>query len=68
MRRSCCPRGAGSSRPGLIVPEGSAEYAATRALARRGFVRMGSVPRSPELPYGQGGYLLTAKGRKLLVG
>ena len=54
--------------PGLLVPNGSNEYAAARALARRELVKHGSVPRSPELPNGQGGYLLTKKGWKLLVG
>jgi hypothetical protein len=52
---------------GLLVPEGSAEYAATRALRRHGLVMMGSVPPSSDLPYGQGGYLLTKKGWKALV-
>jgi hypothetical protein len=49
---------------GLIVPNGSSEHAAVRSLARRGLVKMGNVPRSTELPYGQGGYLLTTKGKK----
>jgi hypothetical protein len=48
--------------PGLLVPNGSNEYAAARALARKGFVRFGSVPPSSDLPYGQGGYLITKKG------
>lgn len=52
--------------PGLLVPEGSAEYAAARSLAAKGLLKPGSVPRSPELPYGQGGYLITPKGKKAL--
>jgi hypothetical protein len=52
--------------PGLLVPEGSGEYAAARALARRGLVRPGGVGPSPELPHGQGGYLITARGRRVL--
>lgn len=52
--------------PGLLIPNGSNEYAAARALAWRGLVKLGTVPRSAELPYGQGGYLLTTKGRKSL--
>jgi hypothetical protein len=52
--------------PGLLVPEGSAEYAAARALAAKGLVRSGGISPSPELPYGQGGYLLTPKGKKAL--
>lgn len=53
--------------PGLIVPSGSAEHGACRALAAHGLLRLGSVGPSPELPYGQGGYLLTAKGRRTLL-
>lgn len=53
--------------PGLLVPSGSAEYQAARALAAKGLFKSGGVPPSPELPYGQGGYLLTPKGRKALV-
>jgi hypothetical protein len=53
--------------PGLLVPNGSGEYAAARSLAAKGLLKPGNVPQSPELPYGQGGYLLTAKGRKILV-
>ena len=53
--------------PGLLVPSGSVEYQAARALAAKGLVKPGGVPPSPDLPYGQGGYLLTAKGRKALV-
>ena len=52
--------------PGLVVPSGSTEYSACRALAARGLLKSGSVPRSAELPYGQCGYLLTAKGRRSL--
>jgi hypothetical protein len=52
--------------PGLVVPNGSAEYSACRALRARGLLKAGGVPRSPELPYGQGGYLLTAKGKAAL--
>ena len=53
--------------PGLLVPNGSAEYQAARALAAKGLLKSGSVPPSPELPYGQGGYLVTKKGWKVLV-
>jgi hypothetical protein len=53
--------------PGLVVPNGSAEYQAARVLRARGLLKFGGVPPSPELPYGQGGYLLTKKGRKALV-
>jgi hypothetical protein len=52
--------------PGLVVPSGSNEYQAARALAARGLLKMGTVPPSPELPYGQGGYLITPKGRRAL--
>lgn len=52
--------------PGLVVPSGSPEYQAARALAAKGLLKAGSVPPSPELPYGQGGYLITAKGRRVL--
>lgn len=53
---------------GLVVPSGSAEYAACRALAARGLLKAGSVGPQPGLPNGQGGYLLTRKGRLLLEG
>ena len=53
--------------PGLLVPWGTGEYNAARALARRKLLKLGSVGPSPELPHGQGGYLLTSKGRKALV-
>ena len=53
--------------PGLLVPEGTGECNAARALARRGLLKPGGVGPSPELPYGQGGYLLTPKGRRALV-
>jgi hypothetical protein len=53
--------------PGLLVPWGTGEHNAARALARRGLLETGSVGRSPELPHGQDGYLLTSKGRKALV-
>lgn len=53
--------------PGLLVPSGSAEYQAARALAARRLLKPGTVPRSSELPYGQGGYLMTQKGWKFLV-
>ena len=53
--------------PGLVVPSGSAEYSACRALQARGLLKMGNVPPSPELPYGQGGYLVTKKGWRFLV-
>lgn len=52
--------------PGLVVPSGSVEYQAARALAARGLLKLGSVPPSPELPYGQGGYLITKKGKSAL--
>ena len=48
--------------PGLLVPSGSAEYQAARALAAKGLLKSGGVPPSAELPYGQGGYLVTKKG------
>lgn len=54
--------------PGLLVTNGAGEDAAARALARRGLVKRGNVPPSPELPYGQGGYLLTPKGRLRVLG
>lgn len=53
--------------PGLLVPEGSAEYQAARALAAKGLLKPCHAPRSPELPHGLGGYLITAKGRRSLV-
>ncbi len=52
--------------PGLVVLSGSAEYQAARALAAKGLLKPGSVPPSPELPYGQGGYLITKKGKSAL--
>ncbi len=52
--------------PGLLVPSGSVEYQVARALAAKGLLRPGRVPPSPELPYGQGGYLITPKGRRAL--
>ena len=39
---------------------------ARRWFVPHGLVKPGSIPPSSELPYGQGGYLLTAKGRKFL--
>lgn len=54
--------------PGLVVPSGSPEYQAARALAAKGLLKPGGVPPSPELPYGQGGYLITPKGRRVLAG
>lgn len=53
--------------PGLLVTNGQGEEAAARALARRGLLKHGSVPPSAELPYGQGGYLVTKKGWASLV-
>lgn len=53
--------------PGLLVPSGTGEYNAARALVRRKLLKLGSVGPSPELPNGQGGYLLTPKGRRALV-
>lgn len=53
--------------PGLLVPNGSNEYQAARALAAKGLLKPGGVPPSPELPYGQGGYLVTKKGWRALV-
>lgn len=52
--------------PGLVVPSGSAEYQAVRALAAKGLLKLGGVPPSSDLPYGQGGYLLTKKGKSAL--
>lgn len=52
--------------PGLVVPSGSAEYQAAHALVVRGLLKPGGVPPSRELPYGQGGYLLTKRGRRAL--
>lgn len=54
--------------PGLLVPSGSVEHQAARALAAKGLLKPGTVPPSAELPYGQGGYLVTKKGWKFLVG
>lgn len=53
--------------PGAVVPSGSAEYQAARALAARGLLKRGGIPPSPELPYGQGGYTITPKGRRALA-
>ncbi len=50
--------------PGLLVPSGSAEYQVARSLAARGLLKPGSISPSPELPYGQGGYLITPRGRR----
>ena len=50
--------------PGLLVPSGSAEYQAARALVAKGLLKPGGVPSSPELPSGQGGYFVTKKGWK----
>jgi len=52
--------------PGYLVVDGSAEYSASRVLAAKGLLKHDSVPRSPENPYGLGGYSVTAKGRKAL--
>lgn len=52
--------------PGLLVTEGGGEAGAARALAAKGLLRHGGVPRSPELPYGLYGYVLTPKGKKAL--
>jgi hypothetical protein len=52
---------------GFVVPNGSGEYAARRALASRGLLKSGSVAPRAELPYGQGGYAITRKGRSALV-
>lgn len=54
--------------PGLVVPSGSVEYQAARTLAAKGLLKPGGVPPSSDLPYGQGGYLITPKGRKFLGG
>lgn len=51
---------------GFIVPQSSSEYASCRALAARGLLKSGSVKPCAELPYGQGGYVLTKKGRSAL--
>ena len=53
--------------PGLLVPNGSNEHQAARALAAKGLLKPGTVPPSAELPYGQGGYLVTQKGWRTLV-
>ena len=53
--------------PGLLVPEGSAEYQAARALAAKGLLKPGHAPQSTELPHGLGGYLITPKGRRALT-
>jgi len=53
--------------PGLLVPDGSAEYAAVRALAAKGLLRPGLAPQSPELPFGLGGYAITPKGKRALL-
>ena len=53
--------------PGFLVVEGSAEYSASRALAAKGLLKHDRAPQSPELPYGLGGYSITAKGRRALV-
>jgi hypothetical protein len=52
---------------GFLVPWGTGEHNAVRALARRGLLKLGSAGPSPELPHGQGGYFLTTKGRQALV-
>ena len=52
---------------GFLVVEGSAEYSAARSLAAKGMLKHDLAPRSPELPYGQGGYSITAKGKRALV-
>ncbi len=54
--------------PGLLVPSGSVEYQAARALAAKGLLKPGGIGPSPELPYGQGGYVVTEKGWKFLAG
>lgn len=53
--------------PGYLVVEGSAEYSASRSLAAKGLLKHDHVPQSPEVPYGLGGYSITAKGKKFLV-
>ena len=53
--------------PGYLVVDGSAEYSASRALAAKGLLKHDHVPRSPENPYGLGGYSITSKGRSALV-
>jgi len=52
--------------PGFLVVEGSAEYSAARSLAARGLLKHDHAPRSPENPYGLGGYSLTPRGRRKL--
>ena len=52
---------------GFLVVEGSAEYSAARSLAAKGLLKHDCAPPSPELPYGQSGYSITAKGQKALV-
>jgi|HubBroStandDraft_5_1064220.scaffolds.fasta_scaffold2631971_1 hypothetical protein len=51
---------------GFIVPQSSGEYAACRALASHGLLKSGHVKPCAELPYGQGGYVITKKGRSAL--
>jgi len=52
--------------PGLLVPEGGAEYRSARSLAARGLLKAGGADRSSELPYGLGGYLITIRGRRIV--
>jgi hypothetical protein len=51
---------------GFVVPSGSNEYQACRALAARGLLKSGGPPRSPQNPYGLGGYRLTTRGKAAL--
>jgi hypothetical protein len=51
---------------GFVIAQGAAEINACRALILRGLLRPSHIPRSPELPYGQGGYAITKKGRMAL--
>jgi len=53
--------------PGFLVPTGSAEHSAARSLAAKGLLKHDRAPQSPDLPYGLGGYSITAKGRRALV-
>lgn len=52
---------------GFLAVDGSAEYSAARSLAAKGLLKHDHAPQSPELPYGLGGYSITAKGKKALV-
>lgn len=48
--------------PGNVLPSGSGEYNACRALARRGLLIPGVAGFGPGLAYGRGGFSLTPRG------